>query len=228
MDFYSYDVSDKIIDLKVYYNFTCEPEIARAINRLIDNLVKANYSDEEIELACNELCKVMTNPIAIKNTFDSIKAIENEMYKEEIKNNMSQYEPIIRFDNTIMKAENTKVIFMNLWDYKKEKDNKLIYAYKVPGIRIKCEEIWNNKEKQFTLKFFGENTIFDNVVSFNCKININTDVYEKYDWTVKDGILYVTLFEKINERPDFHRVEKNKSPYKKKDTEATLTESETE
>lgn len=228
MDFYSYNVSEKIIDLKVYYNSTCEPEIARAINRLIDELVKANYSDGEIELACYELCRVMHNQITIKNTFDSIKAIENEIHKEEIKNNTSQYEPIIRFDNTIIKVENTKGIFMNLWDYKKEDNNKLIYAYKVPGIRIKCEEIWNNKDKQFALKFFGENTIFDNIVSFNCKINVDTEIYEKYDWTVKDGILYVTLFEKINERPDFHRVEKSKSPYKKKDAEATPTESETE
>lgn len=228
MDFYSYNVSEKIIDLKVYYNFTCEPEEARAINRFIDDLVKANYSDGEIEFACYELCKVMHNQITIKNTFDSIKAIENEIQKEEIKNNMSQYASMVRFDNTIMKVENTKGIFMNLWDYKKEENNKLIYAYKVPGIRIKCEEIWNNKEKQFALNFFGENTIFDEIVSFNCKINVDTEIYEKYDWTVKDGILYVTLFEKINERPDFHRVEKSKSPYKKKDAEATPTESETE
>ena len=230
MDFYSYNVSKKIIDLKMYYNFVYAPEMADKINHLIDNLVKLNYSDEEIEVACDTFCRIVTNPIPI---LDPIESIKNEINKEERKYEIMTYSNINNKTQTYSTISNTGTIklpslFFVDSNYKEEKDNKLIYGFNIPGIRIKCEEIWNNREKKLSLRFYGENKIFNVKNCFDKTIDIDTDVYEKDDWTVKDGILYVTLFEKINERPDFHRVEKGKSPYKKKDTEATPTESETE
>ena len=37
--------------------------------------------------------------------------------------------------------------------------------------------------------------------TFYKEVPINTNIYENYDWKVKNGVLYVTLFEKINEKP---------------------------
>ena len=91
-----------------------------------------------------------------------------------------------------------------------EKDNKLTYAYEVAGIKIKCEEIFENKTKDMYLRFYGEASILNMNRAFDEKIYINTEVYDKYDWYVNNGILYIVLFEKINERPDFKRVEKVK------------------
>ena len=97
---------------------------------------------------------------------------------------------------------------------KEEKDNKLTYVYEVAGIKIKCEEIFENKTKDMYLRFYGEASILNMNRVFNEKIYINTDIYDKYDWYVNNGILYVVLFEKINKRPDFKRVEKPKKAAK--------------
>lgn len=98
----------------------------------------------------------------------------------------------------------------NIYDYKEEKDNSVTYGYNVAGIRVKCDEIWNNKYKELSLRFYGEAEILCEKTTYERKLRVDTDVYDKYDWYVKDGILYVTLFEKINERPNFSRVEKAK------------------
>ena len=95
-------------------------------------------------------------------------------------------------------------------NYKEEKDNSVTYGYNVPGVRIECKEIWDNKNKKMSLKFSGSAKILDKEIVFTETIPVDTDVYDKYDWHVKDGILYITLFEKINERPKFSRVEKTK------------------
>ena len=227
MDFYSYN--KEIDDLKVVYSLAYKPEIARVICRFID-IIKKNYSHEEIELIYDSLCKITSNPISIENIFKTIKNETNE--KERKHEIMSMYEPIenktvtVSGDRLYIDASRIPSVILTFSDYKEEKDNKLIYGFNVPGIRIKCEEIWNNREKKLSLRFYGENEIFDVKNHFDKTIDVDTDIYEKYDWTVKDGILYVTLFEKINERPDFHRVEKSKSPYKKKNVEAALVESE--
>ena len=199
------------------------------INSLINELVKMNYSYEEIESTCDSFYKTITNPIPIESIFDSI---ENEINEEERKyktmyttNTINLGIPPLSI-SALTTSGTIETSFLLTPDYKEEKNNKLIYGFNVPGIRIKCEEIWNNKERKLALHFYGENEIFNVKNCFDKTIDIDTDIYEKYDWTVKDSILYVTLFEKINERPDFHRVEKSKSPYKKKDVEATSVESE--
>ena len=97
-----------------------------------------------------------------------------------------------------------------------EKDNSKIYAYNVAGMKIKCEEKFVNRTEAMYLNFSGKGKVLDEELIFKETIYINTNVYNKYDWNVKNGILYVTLYEKINPRPDFKRIEK---PLKKTEAE---------
>ena len=227
-DVYESDAYIKsIINLKLYYAFYYTDRTYTMINHHIDTLVKADYSIQEIQNSCDNFLNILYAPNPIKyKLYEEEKERKNKTMAYLNFDNRQKYE--VASLDTLDAIGTIKIPSLLLSDYKEEKDNKVTYGFNVPGIRIKCEEIWNNKEKKLSLRFYGENEIFNVKNSFDKTINVNTDVYEKYDWTVKDGILYVTLFEKINERPDFHRVEKSKSPYKKKDTEATLTESETE
>jgi hypothetical protein len=100
-----------------------------------------------------------------------------------------------------------------------EKDNKITYAYTIPGIKIKCDKIFENKTKATYLHLYGEGKILNVGMNFDEKIYINTDIYNKYDWYVSNGVLYVVLFEKINKEPEFNRVEKPKKVVKEEVTE---------
>ena len=62
-----------------------------------------------------------------------------------------------------------------------------------------------NRTKETSLKFIGEGKILDDKLEFYKEVPIDTDIYENYDWKVKNGVLYVTLFEKINEKPPIFR-----------------------
>ncbi len=86
-------------------------------------------------------------------------------------------------------------------DFTKQYDTKIIYGFNVAGMKIKCEEKFVNRTKEASLIFTGEGKVLDAKLTFYKKIPINTDIYEDYDWKVKNGILYVTLLEKINEKP---------------------------
>lgn len=97
-----------------------------------------------------------------------------------------------------------------------EKDNSIIRAYNVAGMKIKCEEKFVNRTKSMYLIFSGKGKVLNRELTFEETIYIDTDTYDRYDWNIKNGILYVTLYEKINERPDFKRVEK---PVKKTEVE---------
>lgn len=89
-----------------------------------------------------------------------------------------------------------------------EKDNSKTYAYDVAGMKIKCEEEFVNKTESMRLIFSGKGKVLDEEITFKETIYIDTDTYDRYDWNIKNGILYVTLYEKINPRPDFKRVDK--------------------
>lgn len=89
-----------------------------------------------------------------------------------------------------------------------EKDNSKTYAYNVAGMKIKCEEEFKNRTKSMYLIFSGKGKVLDKELTFEEKFYVNTDIYDRYDWNIKNGVLYVTLYEKINPRPDFKRVEK--------------------
>lgn len=91
-----------------------------------------------------------------------------------------------------------------------EKDNKKTLAYCVPGIKVKCDEIYVNKTMSMSLHFYGEASILNSHSELDVTINVDTNIYDKYDWHVSNGILYVVLYEKINKRPKFTRVEKSK------------------
>lgn len=95
-----------------------------------------------------------------------------------------------------------------------EKDNKKIMAYNVAGIKIKGEKVFDNKSKTMMLNFYGESDVLDRKLTFDKILTIDTDIYNKYDWYVNGGILYVILFEKINKEPEFNRVEKSKKAAK--------------
>ena len=58
-----------------------------------------------------------------------------------------------------------------------------------------------NKTKEASLIFTGEGKVLDTKLTFYKEVPIDTDIYENYEWKVKNGILYVTLFEKFNEKP---------------------------
>lgn len=83
-------------------------------------------------------------------------------------------------------------------------------------MKIKCEEKFVNRTKSMYLIFSGKGKVLNRELTFEETIYIDTDTYDRYDWNIKNGILYVTLYEKINERPDFKRVEK---PVKKTEVE---------
>ena len=97
-----------------------------------------------------------------------------------------------------------------------EKDCKRTIAYNIAGIKIKCDKIFKNKSKSTYLHFYGEGKVLDEKITFDQELFIDTDTYDKYDWYVNNGIIYIVLFEKINKEPKFERVEK---PKKEKDTE---------
>ena len=97
-----------------------------------------------------------------------------------------------------------------------DKDNSTIHAYNVAGMKIKCEEEFVNKTQDVFLHFSGKGKVLDKEIIFEETIHVDTDTYDRYDWNIKNGILYVTMYEKINPRPDFKRVEK---PVKKVETD---------
>ena len=71
-------------------------------------------------------------------------------------------------------------------------------------MKIKCEEKFVNKTKEASLIFTGEGKILDVKLNFYKEIPIDTNIYDSYDWEVKNGVLYVTLFEKrITVNPKF-------------------------
>lgn len=84
-------------------------------------------------------------------------------------------------------------------DFTKQYNTKITYGFNVAGMKIKCEEKFVNKTKEASLIFTGEGKVLDTKLTFYKEIPINTDIYENYEWKVKNGILYVTLLEKINE-----------------------------
>ena len=102
-----------------------------------------------------------------------------------------------------------------------KKNNAFVRAYNVAGIKIKCEEEFKNSTQKMSLHFYGKDKVLDKEISFNETIPVDTDIYNRYDWSVKNGVLYVTLYEKINPKPDFKRVEKE---YSKKSTDTEKSE----
>lgn len=123
---------------------------------------------------------------------------------------------------TTLKPVEPTIITINHLLKTLEKDNFRIYAYNVAGMKIKCEENFVNKTESMRLIFSGKGKVLDEEITFKETIYIDTDTYDRYDWNIKNGILYVTLYEKINPRPDFKRVDK---PAKKTAVEIFAEES---
>lgn len=102
-------------------------------------------------------------------------------------------------------------------DGEKQYEDKITYAFKVTGMKVKCEEKFVNRTKELSLVFTGKGKILDLEQTFVKEIPIDSEIYKSYDWTVKNGVLYVTLFEKINEKPSFFREKTTKNIKNKPD-----------
>lgn len=81
-----------------------------------------------------------------------------------------------------------------------------IYIYNAVGIpkeNIKYETEFVNRNKETYLNIKGEYKI--NTIDFGNEINVHllvdTDIYDKYEVDIRDGFVFVTLHEIINEKP---------------------------
>ena len=137
------------------------------------------------------------------------------MITEEMLNKLKNEPVTLQAVDPIIYATSS-VKFMNEDFGSVEKDNSVIRAFNVAGMKIKCEEEFVNKTQKMYLHFSGKGKILNNELCFDKTIYVDTDIYDRYDWNIKNGVLYVTLYEKINPRPDFKRVEK---PAKKTEAE---------
>lgn len=119
------------------------------------------------------------------------------MIKRNLSGNMNGivFEPVEPFYGGVIST------FDIISDFTKQYDTKITYGFNVAGMKIKCEEKFVNKTKEASLIFTGEGKVLDTKLTFYKEVPINTNIYENYDWKVKNGVLYVTLFEKINEKP---------------------------
>lgn len=121
------------------------------------------------------------------------------MIRRSLSGNMNGivFEPVEPFYGGVIST------FDIISDFTKQYDTKITYGFNVAGMKIKCEEKFVNKTKEASLIFTGEGKVLDTKLTFYKEVPINTDIYENYDWMVKNGVLYVTLFEKINENHQF-------------------------
>lgn len=97
--------------------------------------------------------------------------------------------------------------------FKSTDDNyecKRTYTMDIPGISVDKVTViteWNNRNK--TLYLIA--TIDEgNEKPYEEKLYINTEIYDKYSWEVKDGQLIITLYEIINEQPKFELIAEDK------------------
>ena len=127
---------------------------------------------------------------------------------------MSYLAPITTTAIGTFKEDYCTTAYTGIWSCNaitvEEKDNKKTFAYDVAGLKIKGDKIFENKTKNMKLHFYGEGEILNVKKTFDETIVVDTNIYNKYDWYVSNGILYVILFEKINKEPEFVRVEKPK------------------
>jgi hypothetical protein len=93
-----------------------------------------------------------------------------------------------------------------------EKNNSKIYQYNAIGLNknsITVNKKFINKTKTLTVEVKGE--FKDEVTEFknNFQVNLSVDysIYNKVSWKLKDGILTITLFEILNDEPEFSVIE---------------------
>jgi len=130
-----------------------------------------------------------------------------------------------------MSATNSLVAAMESWnilkqpDYTKEVNNMKFIMYKVPGLSSKNINITKqfvNKTKRTYLSITGENRyIFytnkldenkdyrDYTASIKTELDINTSVYNKYEYDIQDGMLIITLYEIVNKEPEFRDIKES-------------------
>jgi len=94
--------------------------------------------------------------------------------------------------------------------YTMEKDNKMILLYELIGLSgdsVTAKVEFINKAKQTYLNIKGEYK--DELTGWENDINIHlfidTNIYDTYNWSIKNGILTVILHEIANERPKFDK-----------------------
>ena len=94
-------------------------------------------------------------------------------------------------------------------NFKREDFNttyKRVYTKEIPGVSfvdVTINKHWVNRDKKMYLDVsirFSDDDIF------NERIYVDTDIYDKYSYKVKDGLLTITLYEIINEEPKFEQI----------------------
>lgn len=90
-----------------------------------------------------------------------------------------------------------------------EFENRKLYTYELIGlgredIEVKTEFI--NKTKETFIVVTGKHEFpdldFDNDI--NIRLKVDTNVYERFDWDIFNGMLVIDVYEKINEVPKFY------------------------
>lgn len=84
----------------------------------------------------------------------------------------------------------------------READRITVYTKEIPGVsaeNVSVSKRWVNRTKSLYLDVIihrGEDVV-------TCGFKVNTDIYNKYAYSVKDGVLTITLHEIVNEEPTF-------------------------
>jgi hypothetical protein len=88
-----------------------------------------------------------------------------------------------------------------------EKDNKKYLQYELIGLgkeHITIEKKWVNKDRKMFVvvegKYKDEETGWENEININ--LEVDWRIYDKVEYSIKDGILTIVLFEILNEEPD--------------------------
>lgn len=92
-----------------------------------------------------------------------------------------------------------------------EKDYHKFIVFDVRGIpedAIKVKTSFVNKTKRMYIEIVGNH--HDEYLEYKSEIHekifVDTDIYEKYDFEINNGLLILILSEKVNKKPDFKRV----------------------
>jgi hypothetical protein len=84
----------------------------------------------------------------------------------------------------------------------RDADRIKVYTKNIPGVsaeNVSVSKRWVNRIEALYLDVIIHRG--DNVET--CGFRVNTKIYNKYEYSVKDGVLTITLHEIVNEEPTF-------------------------
>jgi hypothetical protein len=90
-----------------------------------------------------------------------------------------------------------------------EANYEKVHIYKTPGFHqgnIHVEQKWNNKEKEMYIKVTGGTWIGDVEHELNVNMFFDITVYDKYEVSIRDGLLHVIFKEILNAPPEIKSI----------------------